>query len=300
MTVAWTDQKERSNPFALRLICWIALHISRSFARFWLWPITIYFYLFAPRVRRASAQYLQHFPGHRGDFIDVIRHIHHFSAVVLDRVYFLTDQFSKFDVSIYGEEHLSEFQAAGRGVILLGAHVGSFEILRCLGLQRQHTPLKILMYLDHNAMITHILDELNPKVARSVINLADPSALLQMKESLDQGSMIGILGDRVLAGERQVECKLLNHSIALPAGPFTFSEMLNVPVIGFFGIYIGSNRYAIHFVPLSPGQTTSREHRVSAVTALTQKYADTIQSMLYQYPYNWFNFYDYWGVTHEK
>lgn len=300
MVVAWTDQKERSNPFALRLICWVALHISRGFARFWLWPITFYYYLFAPQVRRASRSYLRRIPGHHGDMLDVIRHIHHFAAVVLDRVYFLTDQFHKFTVTVYGEEHLSQAIANGHGVILLGAHVGSFEILRCLGVRRERLPLKILMHLDHNAMITRVLDELNPEVARSVINLADPSALMQMKESLDQGYMIGILGDRVSMGERQLECQLLNQTVAMPAGPFTFAEMLNVPVIGFFGIYLGANRYAVHFIPLSPGQTVPREQRTDAVAALTQNYVATIESMLHQYPYNWFNFYDYWGETHEK
>jgi len=293
--VEWTEQKERSNPFALKLICWVAFHISRGFARFWLWPITFYFVLSSPRVRFASRQYLRRVPGYHGTAWEVICHIHHFSAIVLDRVYFLTDQFNRFKIDVHGEDCLDAAMAHGKGALLLGAHVGSFEAMRCLAIRRQHLPLKILMYHDHNAMITRILDELNPEVARSVINLAEPSALLKMKEALEQGNLIGMLGDRVLEGEKKVPCNLLGDEVALPAGPFTLAEMLGVPVVGFFGIYKGGNRYEVHHTLLYDGQKVARDQRAGIVARLTQEYVDSIERMVRRFPYNWFNFFDYWG-----
>ncbi len=199
MAAEWTAQKERSNPFTLRLICWIALHLSRRFARLWLWPITLYYFITSSQVRFASRHYLRRIPGYSGSMYEVMCHIHHFSATVLDRVYFLTDQFSQFEVEVQGEDIRDAAIAQGKGVLLLGAHVGSFELLRCLAFRRQNLPLKILMHINHNAMISQILDELNPQVANSVINLAEPSSLLQMKEALEQKYLVGMLGDRVTA-----------------------------------------------------------------------------------------------------
>jgi len=290
----WTEQKERSNPFALKLICWIALHLSRGFARLWLWPITFYFFISSRQVRFASRQYLHRVNGCHGNVWEVMRHIHHFSAIVLDRVYFLTDQFDRFKINLHSKECLDQVMSQGKGALLLGTHVGSFDALRCLAIGRQHLPLKILMYQDHNAMITKILDELNPKISDSVINLADPSALLQMKEAIDQGYLIGMLGDRVLNDEKKVLCRFLGDEVEMPAGPFALALLLGVPVVGFFGIYRGSNRYDVYHSMLYEGQKVPRAQRDTMVNKLTQEYVTSIEKMVQRYPYNWFNFYDFW------
>jgi len=291
----WTEQKERSNPFTLRLICYIALNISRGFSRLLLWPITLYFFISSPSARFSSRQYLRRVPGYQGNVWEVIRHIHHFSGTILDRVYFLTNQFNRYKIKVHDEGQLDEVLSQEKGAILLGAHVGSFEVLRCLALRRKHLPLKILMYHDHNAMITKILDELNPEVAASVINLAEPTALLEMKETLEQGGLVGMLGDRVLEGEKKVSCTFLGDKITLPVGPFTLAEILGVPVIGIFGIYTGGNQYEIHHSLLYDGQKVEREQRGESVAKLTQKYVNSIEDIVQRFPYNWFNFYDYWG-----
>lgn len=291
----WTNQKERSNPFTLRLICFIALNISRGLARLLLWPITLYFFISSPSARFSSRHYLKRIPGYRGNTLEVIRHIHHFAGTVLDRVYFLTNQFDRFDIKIHDEDRLDEIMSLEKGAIILGAHVGSFDVLRCLALRRKHLPLKILMYQDHNAMITRVLDELNPEVAATVINLADPTALLQMKEAMEQGSLVGMLGDRMLEAEKNVSCTFLGDAIALPSGPFTLAEMLKVPVICVFGIYKGGNQYEIYHSLLFDGQKVVGEQRRETVARLTQKYANSIEGMVKRFPFNWFNFYDYWG-----
>ncbi|MEJ2359988.1 MAG: lipid A biosynthesis acyltransferase [Gammaproteobacteria bacterium] len=295
MAEAWIQQRERSNPLALRLICRFAQLMPRMVTRLWLWPITLYFFLFAPKTRVVSKAYLQRMPGKSGNWREVFTHLHCFASVVLDRVYFLTDRFDKFDVSIEGAELLQAALAENRGAILLGAHVGSFEAMRCLAIRHAQLPLKIMMYHDHNAMITRVLDELNPKVARSVINLAEPNALLQAKEAIEQGGFIGMLGDRLLPNEKSVSVSLLGGEVAFPIGPATLSAMLGVPVFVFFGIYTGSNRYRVTIQLLSEGRQLARRDRDAFVSETTQEYARKIEAVLLQYPYNWFNFYDFWS-----
>lgn len=295
MRQVWTDEKERSNPFTLRLICWIALNLSRPFARLWLYPITLYFLITSPRVRLASHNYLKRVPGKTGNIVQVAKHIYCFAATILDRVYFLTDQQHLFNIDIQGSELLDNVIAQKTGCILLGAHVGSFEALRCLAITHEHLPLKIMMYQDHNAMITKILDELNPQVASSVINLADDDALFQMKESIEQGDFIGMLGDRVKENEKHVACELLGNKIDLPAGPITLAILLKVPVLIFYGIYLGGNRYSIQIEKLSEDISATRKERVAVVARYMQDYASSIETVLKKHPYNWFNFFDFWG-----
>lgn len=290
----WTEQKERSNTFTLKLICYIALNLSRGFSRLLLWPITIYFFVTSSSSRRASKQYLQKVPGLRGSYWEIIQHIHHFSAVILDRVYFLTDQFDRFTIDVINGEILDQIVSQNKGAILLGSHVGSFEVLRCLAIRREKLPLKILMYKDHNAMITKILDGLNPDVAGSVINLASPTALFEMKESLEDGMLVGMLGDRVLESEKKVSCDILGEKVNFPEGPFKLAKLLKVPVIGFFGVYLGSNHYEIHHELLYDGLEKDENKSSLSINVLTQNYVNSMERMIKKSPFNWFNFYDFW------
>lgn len=293
MSQHWSEKKERSNPATLKLICWIALHTSRFFARLWLYPITLYFYLTSSQVRKASRNYLRRIPELSGNPWQVAKHIFYFSATILDRVYFLTDQFHRFEIKTYGLEHIQEQQASGKGCILLGAHLGSFELLRSLAVQNK-MPFKILMYQDHNAMISKIFNSLNPEVAKSVINLANDNAMLEMSECLNSGDMIGMLGDRYTENDKRISCHLLGDEIELPSGPITLATITKVPVVFFCGVYCGKNKYEIHIEKLSEATALPRNERDSYVQQSTQQYIDRVEYYLKKYPYNWFNFYDFW------
>jgi len=295
----WSEKRERSNPATLQLICWIALHTSRFIARLFLYPITFYFYFTSPQVRVASRNYLRRISGLNGSALQVAKHIFYFSATILDRVYFLTDQFHRFDIKINGLEHIEAQQASGKGCILLGAHLGSFELLRALAVHNK-MPFKILMYQDHNAMITKVFNSLNPDVASSVINLADASAMLKMNESLAGGDMVGMLGDRYIDSDKRINCHLLNDNVDFPAGPMTLATITNVPVIFFCGVYCGKNKYEIYIEKLTDAAQLSRRERADYVTKSTQLYVDRIEFYLKKHPYNWFNFYDFWQDEYKK
>ena len=293
MTQHWSDKKERSNPATLRLICWIALNTSRFIARLFLYPITLYFYLTSAQVRIASRHYLRRITGLTGNPWQVAKHIFYFSATILDRVYFLTDQFHRFEIKIHGIEHIEEQQASGKGCILLGAHLGSFELLRALAIQNK-MPFKILMYHDHNAMITKVFNSLNPDIEKSVINLANENAMLKMNECLIAGEMVGMLGDRYVKSDKKISCELLGSEVEFPAGPVTLATVTNVPIIFFCGVYCGKNKYEIHIEKLAEAKKLPRNRRRSYVNETTKYYVDRIEYYVKKYPYNWFNFYDFW------
>ena len=293
MNKDWADKKERSNPATLRLICWIALHTSRFFARFWLYPITLYFYFTSAQVRSASSNYLKRINGYTGNPWQVAKHIFCFSATILDRVYFLTDQFHRFEIKIHGLEQLEAQHETGKGCILLGAHLGSFELLRALAIHKD-IPVKILMYQDHNAMITQVFNSLNPEVTKSVINLANNNAMLEMNESVNSGSMVGMLGDRYVKNDKKITCHLLGEEVQFPAGPITLATITNAPIFFFCGVYCGKNKYEIYIEKIADAVQLPRGERNNYVKETTQQYVDRIEYYLKKHPYNWFNFYDFW------
>lgn len=295
MTMArrWYEQTERGTPFALRLIRAIALHVGRPAARTLLWPIACYFFVRAGEQRRASRNYLARLRGKRPAWSEVIRHIHCFAATILDRVFFLTDRFTLFDLRIHNAEALLNHAAAGRGCILLGGHAGSFEVLRALAAERS-IPLKILMYPEHNRTLTGVLLELNPAVRDSIIPLGDPYTLIEVKEYLSKGWMIGMLGDRAGRGDKAVRCRFFGAPASFPPGPALLAAATGAPVIFFAGLYRGGKRYDVYFEELNPGVIVARGEREAVTERLTRRFSERLEHHVRLAPYNWFNFYEFW------
>ena len=296
MKKSWQDHQERSNPLALKAIRWIALHLGRPIARLVLYPISFYFLIFATEQRRASQAYLARVLKHQPTWLDTAKHIHCFAATILDRVYLLTEQFDQLAIEFPDENMPLSYSQQGMGCILLGSHVGSFEILRSYAMKKCPLPVKILMEKKQTPMVVQALNALNPKSADMIITLGSTDSLLQIKEATDEGSAIGILGDRLLgqANEKMVTCQLLGENIELPAAPILIAAALKIPVILFFGIYLGDNRYKIQFELLAETIELSRKNRQEDIQVWMQKYADAIEKQILAHPYNWFNFYDYW------
>ena len=302
MSKDWQDSKERSTPFTLLAIRWVALHLGRPVARTLLYPITGYFLLFASTHRKASLQYLNRVLKRKATWWDSAKHIHAFAATILDRVYLLTGQFAKLEISFPAENIPLTYSKNGIGCLLLGSHIGSFEVLRSYAVSHYPLPIKILMYEHQAPMMVQVLNALNTDVADTLISLdGSPSGLLKVKEAIDCGTTVGLLGDRILGdgNEKTVMCTLLGEPVKMSTAPVLLASALKVPLIVFFGIYLGGKRYKIHFELLAEKVTLRRSSRQQDIQMYTQQYVDILEKQMLETPYNWFNFYDYWQHDEE-
>ncbi|HJT82558.1 MAG TPA: hypothetical protein VJ719_15285 [Chthoniobacterales bacterium] len=290
----WVELPERGTPALLRLTGWIALHIGRLPARLLLYPITLYFVLTGNAARTASRDYLSRVRNRPARWWQVFRHFYCFAATILDRVYLLKGEFDQFEVTVHQREILHRQIETGRGCILLGSHLGSFEVLRALGVTQQEFPLKVLMDIEHNEHITTFLDSLNREIAATVIVPDRPDTLLRVKESLDAGYLIGILGDRPISDGKTTQCDFLGARATFPAGPILLAAMMHCPIILFFGIYRGGNRYDIYFEKLADEVILNRERRTEEIQLWVQRYVKRLENFALLAPFNWFNFYPFW------
>jgi len=290
----WATLPERGTPASVRILAWIALHIGRWTARLLIYPITLYFLITGHAARRISYDYFKRVRGGSARSWHVFRHFYCFAATILDRVYLLRGEFERFKVTVHGKEVLQRQIDAGKGCILLGSHLGSFEVLRALGVTQRKFPLKVLMDPLHNENITRFLDELNPEIAQTVIAPDRPDTLIRVKESLDAGYVIGMLGDRVSGGDKTTQCQFLGAPATFPAGPILLAAMMHCAVVLFFGLYRGGNRYEIYFEHFGGDIILDRDHRAEDIATWMQRYAERLEHYTRVAPYNWFNFYRFW------
>jgi predicted LPLAT superfamily acyltransferase len=298
---SWTTDRERSNLWVLRAMRWIAVHAGRPVARGVLHPIALYFLLVNGRARRASADYLARALRRPVGWRDVYRHIHHFAATVLDRVYFLQERSDQFAITSVGGEGLHALLARGDGVMLVGAHLGSFEALRS-DAQSRGARVAMLMYEDNARLINATLAAVAPRARLHTIALGRAGAMLALRRWLDEGGIAGLLADRTLPGSgersRTLRLDFLGAAANFSDGPFRLAAMLRRPVIFMAGLYGGANRYELRFVELEdfrPGAPDGGLDTDQRVQAAVRRYVTLLETLCLEAPYNWFNFFDFWA-----
>jgi len=295
----WKQRPEGGGPFALWLIRTFALHVGRLPARLVLFPITLYFLLVRGPERRSSRAFLTRAFGRPATLWEVARHIHTFAATILDRVFLLSEQFRRYDLHVHGLDALHTELDKGRGVLLFGAHVGSFEALRVLSLKRPDISVRVVLDKSQSPALTQLLDALNPNIASTVIDAAQPGTaiVLALKEAADQKAAIGLLVDRAKPGEPAVACPFFGAPALFPSAPALIAAALQIPVVLCFGLYRGRDRYDVHFETFSEGLVIPRNNRRDALTAVLTRYAARLEHYVRLAPYNWFNFYDFWNIN---
>ena len=296
MSAQWKWRHEAGARWALAAICALGRHGGRAVARAVLYPVTLYFMWRRADERRDSRDYLSRVFGRRAGWREVFRHIHTFAQTILDRLFLLSEDMRRFDVRTEGLEELNRHIEAGRGVLLFGSHLGSFEVLRVLSRQRPDVPIRVVLDRAHSAGVTSLLETLNPEIAATVIDAGQdgPAIMLAIQEAAAQGAMIALLVDRTQPGEPSAALPFLGAPARFPTAPWHVAAVLRIPVMLAFGLYRGGNRYDLVFEPFSDGIEVARRERAAAVPALITRYAARLEDRVRGAPYNWFNFYDFW------
>ncbi len=291
----WREQRERGTRLGLVLIRWFALRCGRRASRLLLGFVVAWYLLRARDEQRQLRKFFTRALDRPGRWSDIRRLYWNFACVTLDRVFLLAGHEHRFDIRTRGAEILSRLRDEGRGGILLGAHFGSFEALRALGIHRAGLPISILQYVEQNPLITRELARIDPDLAHGIIPLGRPDVLLHLAERLRQGEFVALLGDRIgTRGERRVSCDFLGVPADFPSGGIEAALILGAPIILFLGVYRGGRRYDLHFELLEAGQRVPRGRRREATQRLVCRYANRLAHYARQTPWNWFNFFDFW------
>ncbi len=290
----WAHTPERSNLLMLRIMTWLSLRLGRRAARGVLHLIASYYLLFAPAGRRASRNYLRRVLARPAHWSELYRHFFTFAATVHDRIYLLNRRFDLFDFEVHGEDTLRDMLASGNGLFLMGAHLGSFEVIRAIGMKNTDMRIAMVMHEDNAQKINAMLAAINPDAVQDIIGLGHIDSMLKVWERLDEGSAVGILADRTPGNDILYPVQILGAIANLPSGPFHMAALLRRPVVFMTGLYLGGNRYAIHFDPLADFSEVARDQLDAALEAAITRYAALLDQYCRQAPYNWFNFFDFW------
>jgi len=292
--VTWLNQGERGAIFGIRIAFFLATAFGRWPMRQFLRIVAFWYAIFDATARRASSTWLTRVYGRPARFSEVYQHILRFARVALDRVFLVRGRTGSIVVNRTGTHHLKALIDEGRGAILVGAHLGSFEAMRAAA--TTHYPINIVGHFENARVINGLLEQLNPEKAAKVVHVGkDPVGFaLKVRELLDNGEMVAILADRVGLNDKQVEVDFMGAPAAFPTGPFLLAATLKAPVYLVFGLYYEPNRYELHCEPFADPIVLPRGNRQGALKDVVQRYAQRVEEYARRAPDNWFNFYDFW------
>lgn len=285
---------ERGSLRLLRLMAALSLRCGRRLSRPVLFLIVAYYWLAAPATARHLRRYQRRVLTHRPRSRDRFAHLLSFATCVHDRVFLLNDRYDEFVIDASNEALLAGALAKGSGCLLMGAHLGSFEIARSFGRQHPEVSVAMAMYAENARKIGAVLAALNPRSVPAIIPLGNMDAMLQIRARLDAGAFVGMLADRTLGDEPVLQLDFLGAKAPFPLGPWRAAALLRRPVLFMAGLYCGGNRYRIVVDEIADFTATERDTREAAIHAALARYVGILEGYCRRYPYNWFNFYDFW------
>lgn len=221
------------------------------------------------------------------------RQYQNFTTIHLDR--FLASSTETTTFTSQGWEKL-EAVIDRQGGILLMSHLGNWEMAARL-LRQLKSDLQLLLYMGvkEKEGVEHLQKEDLRRAGITIIGAdqgsGSPFSAVEGIRFLQTGGVVSMAGDMLWRNDqRRVRVTFLGRDAFLPEAPYVFALVSGAPLFVFFAFRTGKNSY--HFTVSDPIaiKAESRQDRPLAIARAAQQYADLLENMLREHPFEWYHF----------
>jgi len=301
----WARVGERGTASALRFGGWVHRRLGPRTSLLWL-P-SLYYLVASGVARRGSRQYQERLwqrpegrraLGRRPGPVTTLRHLHEFAVALYDRMAVWSGELDSMDVEHDGSERIFGLARSGRGALLLGAHIGSLDMLWFLS-RKYDLTVNVVVFYQNAQRINAFLESLAPEARLRAIDLDPQSvrAAFEIKACLDRGELVVMMADRMAPGKtaRAAEAPFLGAPARFPLGPFLLASVLSCPVWFALCVRLGTGRYRTVLRPVGEAGRVPRRERERRAGELLATYVGLVEEHCLRFPLQWFNFYEFWG-----
>jgi len=306
-TAHWSKMQERGTYLGMRILLFCYRLLGRTGLSIILYPVIVYMYFTGGESRKASLNYLQKIavrkgwdkpPGHRQG----IKHFYTFAQSAFDKIDAWTGKITIEQVRYSYCDKFKVVLEEQQGSVFIGSHLGNLEVCRTLSLGKYKTRINVLVFTHHAVEFNKMMQKINPNVNVNFIQVKDVGVELAilLKERIEAGEKVVIVGDRTSTSTpgRVIYADFLGQKAAFSQGPFILASLLECPVYYLFCLKDG-NDYRLIFEHVSDKLKFSRKTRQAELSELITQYAQRLEHFCLQYPYQWFNFFDFWQDDHK-
>jgi predicted LPLAT superfamily acyltransferase len=313
----WSEYREEAGYWYVRLLFLMFRVLPVFFLRLWAFPVSFFYYLFSKRAREESRRFLEKLgaalkkgEGGKSPSLRPLGHIFAFSLAVVEKIEAWGGKVS------FGRIHFQEDDIGnlvgdleqGRGALLICSHLGNSELLRALadydrtGVSRS-IPVTSVVDFSVSALFNRMLREFNPQSMARIISAKDfgPDTVVLLLDRMKAGELVVIAGDRTSANTRNktIPLAFLGEEAPFPYGPFLLAALLNAPTYFVFALRRGdlslSAQYDMYVRKSPLAFDCPRRERENRIRELARLFAEQLECLCKQHPYQWYNFYNFWG-----
>lgn len=291
MAAEW-EGKSRGTVLGYRIFVFCIKKLGVRSAYFLLYFVAFYFCFFSRSGTRSIYYYFHKRKGFNilRSTLSIYRSYYTFGQTIIDKVAISSGLRNKFTYNFDGVEKLSQVLAEKKGGLLISAHVGNFEIAQFfLNELEENAPINLLTTDREHGAIKEYLDGISSKSQiKFILYQEDFSHIFEIGAALSRNELICITGDRYVKQTKFLEENLLGKMAKFPAGPFLMGQKLKVPVLFVYVMKEKNLHYHLYARKVEANNGDAR--------SILSHYIDSITWILERYPYQWFNYFDFWDV----
>ncbi|MDG1645855.1 glycosyltransferase [Klebsiella huaxiensis] len=311
----WARQQEVKGLWGMRLMLLVWRLLGRKAFSLLLYPVVGVYWLTATTARKASqrwiARVLEQLTARQMPLppsLTSYQHFLRFGDAMLDKIASWRGELRLGRDVIFApgaEETLNV--SSPRGKLLLASHLGDVEACRALAQLQGSKTINALVFSDNAQRFKQIMQEMAPQAGLNLLPVTDigPDTAILLKEKLDRGEWIAIVGDRIAVNpQRGGEWRVcwshfMGQAAPFPQGPFILASILRCPVDLIFALR-QQGKLRIHCEPFADPLLLPRADRQNALQQTIDRYAERLEHYALQSPLDWFNFFDFWQLPDTK
>lgn len=276
----------RMHRYLIRLLRYIDVRFFYLCADILIVPIVL---LVSP-VRNVSYRYFRkrHGYGRLKSFWSTYINHCRFSGVVIDKFAMYAGR--KFKVLVPDVNLFENLAEKPESFVILSSHIGNYEIAG-YSLKSPKKSINAIVYeFEKESVMANRGTMFEKTNVNMVVLRKDMNHLFEIISILDKGDIVSFPADRSMGG-KVIECDFLGGRSEFPLGPFSVATMNGLDVLTINVMKTGLMEYTIHLKPLVYDKTTDRKSQIAQLSSL---YVRELETLVRQFPTQWYNFFEFW------
>lgn len=254
-----------------------------------MYPVTFFYFIFASNVKIALKDYYKHInkPFNNVIYFD---HLRHFAICMCDR-FISKSTPESYTFNYENQEYIHQLLCKG-GIVAMSHFGGWATAGNCF----KEYPMSIVMQEMMLEEIKEIEDEISKEDTKSNIKIIDLSkdqikATIDIANALMENESVAMMVDRSTIQKHYKEVKFFNAKANFNKNPFEIAYKTQKPIIVVFVIYQNLQTYKLEFLEINMDKNKIQEQEVQKAM---QTYIKKFETIVLEYPNQWFNFYNFW------
>lgn len=302
----WHKIPERGAIIGIKILLGVKSVLGQKISKIFLYPISIYYYLFSPSSKRNFSIFKSHVIQERNrrrippSKISFYENLLEFANAIFLK--FSVWQ-NNIELKMIRPSDLERFRSISRselGAVFLSSHFGNLEIIRAIGVDKGVRKFTALVYNDNAKKFNEFLKKVNPKFGMDMMSLKNfglgkSSAL---KSKVDDGDWLFIMGDRnsISGNQKYLKGKFLGEDVTIGAGPFVLAYLMDVPI---YSVFVFSDGHELRIETSAIEYPEHAKTREDKIQYIFNTYLSCLEEVTLTYPNQWFNFFNFWE-SHES